>query len=126
MENFVQSPISEILSTWRKDSWVLFSYGGFPSPVGAGAYKSGGAVHLSTELLSLNAERTKRPPWSPPSTADVLLRVLPRKDEMRRKKKVIRESGISPEKWTSYKNENGKLKAQSGLKFVQVLGKEMC
>jgi hypothetical protein len=49
--------------------------------------------------------------------------VLPRKDEMRRRKKVIRESGTFPDKWTSYKNENLKLKAQSGLKLSQVLGK---
>jgi hypothetical protein len=52
--------------------------------------------------------------------------VLPRKDEMRRRKKVIRESGTFPDKWTSYKNENLKLKAQSGLKLAQVLGKNRC
>jgi hypothetical protein len=76
--------------------------------------------------LSHNSERTKRPPWSPPSTAEILLRVLPRKDEMRRRKKVIRESGTFLEKRTSYKNENWKLKAQCDLKLAQVLKKERC
>jgi hypothetical protein len=76
--------------------------------------------------LSHNSERTKRPPWSPPSTAEILITVLSRKGEKRRRKKVIRQSGTFIEKWTSYKNENWKLKAQSRLKLAQVLEKERC
>jgi hypothetical protein len=48
--------------------------------------------------LSLNAAGTKRPPWSPPSAVEVFLRILPRKDEMRRRKKVIMDFGTFPEK----------------------------
>jgi hypothetical protein len=44
-----------------------------------GSLEGGTAVHLSTELLSLNAEGTKRPPWSPPSAAEAFLRVFPGK-----------------------------------------------
>jgi hypothetical protein len=85
----------------------------------------GAPVHLSTELLSLNGEGTKRPPLSPPSTAEVLLRVLRRKDEMRRRKKVIMAFRIIPEKWTSHKKEL-EIKSQSGLKLFKVLGKDRC
>jgi hypothetical protein len=44
--------------------------------------------------------------------------VFSRREDMRRRKKVIIESGTCPEKWTSYRKENWKLKAQSGLQLV--------
>jgi hypothetical protein len=51
--------------------------------------------------------------------------VLPRKDEMRRRKKVIMAFRIIPEKWTSHKKEL-EIKSQSGLKLFKVLGKDRC